>query len=60
MTGPTSVKEGAALEALRSEALLAVRAYAEEAYAEQPFVPGKTTVPVAAKVIGAAGAGGTR
>ena len=54
MTGRTSVKEGAALEALRSEALLAVRAYAEEAYAEQPFVPGKTTVPVAAKVIGEA------
>jgi CDP-4-dehydro-6-deoxyglucose reductase, E1 len=52
MTGRTSVMEGAALEALRSEALLAVRAYAEEAYAEQPFVPGKSTVPVAAKVIG--------
>ena len=52
MIGRTSVKEGAALEALRGEALLAARAYAEEAYAEQPFVPGKTTVPVAAKVIG--------
>jgi CDP-6-deoxy-D-xylo-4-hexulose-3-dehydrase len=53
MTGRTSMKEGATLEALRTEALLAVRAYAEEALAEQPFVPGETTVPVAAKVIGA-------
>jgi CDP-4-dehydro-6-deoxyglucose reductase, E1 len=52
MIGPTSTEEGAQLEALRAEALLAVRSYAEEALAERPFVPGKTHVPVAAKVIG--------
>jgi CDP-4-dehydro-6-deoxyglucose reductase, E1 len=53
MTGRTGMKERTSLEALRAEALLAVRGYAEEALAEQPFVRGKTSVPVAAKVIGA-------
>jgi CDP-4-dehydro-6-deoxyglucose reductase, E1 len=52
MIGPTSIGEDAQLEALRAEALVAVRGYAEEALAEAPFVPGETTVPVAAKVIG--------
>ena len=41
------------LQALRSEALAAVRGYAEEALAVPPFVRGETTVPVAGKVIGA-------
>ena len=41
------------LQALRSEALAAVRGYAVEALAVPPFVRGETTVPVAGKVIGA-------
>jgi CDP-4-dehydro-6-deoxyglucose reductase, E1 len=53
MAGRASTEEGAGLEALRAEALAAVRSYAEEALAEQPFARGRTTVPVAAKVIGA-------
>ena len=52
MTGSTSTEEGAQLEALRAEALDAVRGYAQQALAERPFVPGETSVPVAAKVIG--------
>ena len=52
MIGRTSIGEGAQLEALRADALAAVRGYAEEALAETPFVPGVTNVPVAAKVIG--------
>ncbi len=41
------------LQALRSEALAAVRGYAEESLAVTPFVRGETTVPVAGQVIGA-------
>jgi CDP-6-deoxy-D-xylo-4-hexulose-3-dehydrase len=41
------------MEALRAEALAAVRRYAEAAFVEQPFVPGETPVPVAGRVIGA-------
>jgi CDP-4-dehydro-6-deoxyglucose reductase, E1 len=41
------------LEALRAEALDATRRYAEAALASEPFVPGKTPVPVAGRVIGA-------
>jgi len=41
------------MEALRAEALDAVRRYAEAAFVEQPFVPGETPVPVAGRVIGA-------
>jgi CDP-6-deoxy-D-xylo-4-hexulose-3-dehydrase len=36
---------------LRAQALDAVRRYAEAALGETPFAPGRTTVPVAAKVI---------
>jgi CDP-4-dehydro-6-deoxyglucose reductase, E1 len=39
-------------EALREDALSAVRRYAEEALAPAEFVPGETTVPVAGRVIG--------
>jgi CDP-4-dehydro-6-deoxyglucose reductase, E1 len=46
-------EDRAGLDALRAGALAAVREYAEKALAEQPFVRGETTVPVAAKVIGA-------
>jgi CDP-4-dehydro-6-deoxyglucose reductase, E1 len=53
MAGPAKSEEGTGLEALRADALAAVRDYADAALAQQPFVPGKTTVPVAAKVIGA-------
>jgi CDP-6-deoxy-D-xylo-4-hexulose-3-dehydrase len=42
------------MEALRAEALEAVRRYAEAAFVEQPFVPGETPVPVAGRVVGAA------
>jgi CDP-4-dehydro-6-deoxyglucose reductase, E1 len=52
MTSPMSTDKGARLETLRAEALAAVRGYAEQALAAQPFVPGETNVPVAAKVIG--------
>ena len=39
-------QEGAAtLDALRADALVAVRRYAEEAFAEREFVPGETNVP---------------
>jgi CDP-6-deoxy-D-xylo-4-hexulose-3-dehydrase len=41
------------MEALRAEALEAVRRYAEAALVERPFVPGETPVPVAGRVIGA-------
>jgi CDP-4-dehydro-6-deoxyglucose reductase, E1 len=42
------------LDALRAEALAATERYARAAFErERPFVPGKTTVPVAGKVIGA-------
>jgi CDP-4-dehydro-6-deoxyglucose reductase, E1 len=41
-------------DALRDDALSAVRRYAEEALAAREFVPGETTVPVAGRVIGAA------
>jgi CDP-6-deoxy-D-xylo-4-hexulose-3-dehydrase len=41
------------LTSLRAEALASVRDFAEVALAEQPFLRGETTVPVAAKVIGA-------
>jgi CDP-4-dehydro-6-deoxyglucose reductase, E1 len=41
------------MEALRAEALAAVRRYAEATFVEQPFVPGETPVRVAGRVIGA-------
>jgi CDP-6-deoxy-D-xylo-4-hexulose-3-dehydrase len=41
------------LDALRGEALAAVRRYAEEAFTQSAFVPGETTVPVGGRVIGA-------
>lgn len=41
------------LDALRAEALAAVRRYAEVALAEDEFVPGKTIVAVGGRVIGA-------
>jgi CDP-6-deoxy-D-xylo-4-hexulose-3-dehydrase len=53
MAGGASTDDGVGLTSLRAEALAAVRSYAEAALAEQPFVRGETTVPVAAKVIGA-------
>jgi CDP-4-dehydro-6-deoxyglucose reductase, E1 len=53
MAGRARTDDGVGLTSLRAEALAAVRGYAEAALAEQPFVRGKTTVPVAAKVIGA-------
>ena len=39
-------------DALREDALSAVRRYADEALAASEFVPGETTVPVAGRVIG--------
>jgi CDP-4-dehydro-6-deoxyglucose reductase, E1 len=53
MAGRARTDDGVGLTSLRAEALAAVRDYAEAALREQPFVRGKTTVPVAAKVIGA-------
>jgi CDP-6-deoxy-D-xylo-4-hexulose-3-dehydrase len=53
MAGRARTDDGVGLTSLRAEALAAVRDYAEAALAEQPFVRGKTTVPVARKVIGA-------
>jgi CDP-4-dehydro-6-deoxyglucose reductase, E1 len=53
MTGRAGIEEGAELTARRTDALAAVRAYAEEALAARPFVPGETAVPVAGKVLGA-------
>jgi CDP-4-dehydro-6-deoxyglucose reductase, E1 len=53
MAGRARTDDGVGLTSLRAEALAAVRDYAEAALAEQPFVRGKTTVPVATKVIGA-------
>jgi CDP-6-deoxy-D-xylo-4-hexulose-3-dehydrase len=53
MAGRAQTEDGAGLDALRAGVLAAVREYAEEALAERPFVRGETTVPVAAKVIGA-------
>jgi CDP-4-dehydro-6-deoxyglucose reductase, E1 len=53
MAGRARTDDGVGLTSLRAEALAAVRDYAEAALAEQPFVRGKTTVPVAGKVIGA-------
>jgi CDP-4-dehydro-6-deoxyglucose reductase, E1 len=53
MAGRARANDSVGLTSLRAEALAAVRSYAEAALAEQPFVPGTTTVPVAAKVIGA-------
>jgi CDP-4-dehydro-6-deoxyglucose reductase, E1 len=53
MARRAQTEEGVGLDALRAEALSAVREYAEVALAEQPFVRGETTVAVAAKVIGA-------
>src|SRR5689334_6194895 len=41
------------MEALRAEALAAVRRYAEATYVVQPFVPGEAPVRVAGRVIGA-------
>src|SRR6187455_1759420 len=40
------------LDALRADALAAVRAYAEEALVQPEFVPGETNVPVGGRVIG--------
>ena len=40
------------LDALRADALAAVRRYAEEAFAEREFIPGETNVPVGGRVIG--------
>lgn len=40
-------------DALRTEILDLVKRYAEQAHAPQPFVPGKTPVPVSGKVYGA-------
>jgi CDP-4-dehydro-6-deoxyglucose reductase, E1 len=53
MVGRGETRDGVGLDALRAGALAAVRQYAEGALTEQPFVRGETTVPVAAKVIGA-------
>jgi CDP-4-dehydro-6-deoxyglucose reductase, E1 len=53
MAGRARTDDGVGLTSLRAEALAAVRDYAEAALREQPFVRGKTTVPVATKVIGA-------
>ncbi len=53
MAGRARTDDGVGLTSLRAEALAAVRDYAEAALAEQPFVRGETTVPVAAKTIGA-------
>src|ERR687895_2068003 len=53
MGGRARTDDGVGLTSLRAGALAAVRDYAEAALAEQPFVRGETTVPVAAKVIGA-------
>jgi CDP-6-deoxy-D-xylo-4-hexulose-3-dehydrase len=52
MGGRARTDDGVGLTSLRAGALAAVRVYAEAALAEDPFVRGKTTVPVAAKVIG--------
>jgi CDP-6-deoxy-D-xylo-4-hexulose-3-dehydrase len=52
MAGGPGTEEGTGLEALRAEALAAVRGYAEEALAGRPFVRGVTTVPVGGRVIG--------
>jgi CDP-4-dehydro-6-deoxyglucose reductase, E1 len=41
------------LEALRRDAIEAVRRYADAAFEPQPFVAGETAVPVAGRVIGA-------
>ena len=43
---------GGRLDALRADALAAVRRYAEEALVQPEFVPGETNVPVAGRVIG--------
>jgi CDP-6-deoxy-D-xylo-4-hexulose-3-dehydrase len=43
-----------ALEGLREDALAAVRRYAEAALEPEPFTPGRSRVPVAAKVLDAA------
>ncbi|MGH2743323.1 MAG: lipopolysaccharide biosynthesis protein RfbH [Thermoleophilaceae bacterium] len=53
MAGETSTEKVAGLAALRAEALAAARDFAEEALTVEPFAPGRTTVPVAGKVIGA-------
>jgi CDP-4-dehydro-6-deoxyglucose reductase, E1 len=53
MDGGARTDDGVGLTSLRAGALTAVRDYADAALAEQPFVRGETTVPVAAKVIGA-------
>ena len=53
MAGGSGIEQGTRLEALRSEALAATRAYAEQAFAQRPFVRGETPVPVAGKVLGA-------
>src|ERR687895_879368 len=53
MGGRARTDDGVGLTSLRAGALAAVRDYAEAALAERPFVRGETTVPVAAKVIGA-------
>src|ERR687897_400822 len=53
MASGRTIGEESREAALREDALSAVRRYAEEALAAREFVPGETTVPVAAKVIGA-------
>jgi CDP-4-dehydro-6-deoxyglucose reductase, E1 len=53
VAGGSGIEQGTRLEALRSEALAATRAYAEQAFAQRPFVRGETPVPVAGKVLGA-------
>jgi CDP-4-dehydro-6-deoxyglucose reductase, E1 len=52
--GPNSgIGSAGDLEALRTEAVAAVRRYAEHAFAERPFAPGETVVPVGGRVVGA-------
>jgi CDP-4-dehydro-6-deoxyglucose reductase, E1 len=53
MARRAETEDGAGVEALRTGVLAAVREYAAQSLERQPFVRGETTVPVAAKVIGA-------
>ena len=53
MNDITTVNFNPQLDKLRGQIGLLVKQYADLAYAPEPFIPGRTTVPVSGKVIGA-------
>jgi CDP-4-dehydro-6-deoxyglucose reductase, E1 len=52
-TPNSALTDAGELDALRADALSAVRRYADAAFVERDFVPGETPVPIAGRVIGA-------